>query len=70
MCERCDGTMWVCEKHRDRPWGGESSRPDACDCSPGAPCPHCWTDDGWRERMMKMHEEGRVLASEDNLWKQ
>ena len=23
-CNRCDGTGWVCENHRDRPWGDMS----------------------------------------------
>lgn len=41
-CSVCDGTGWVCENHRDHPWGGESSRADACGCGPGAPCKNCF----------------------------
>jgi hypothetical protein len=70
MCQRCDGTMWVCEKHTGRPWGGESGRSDACDCGPGTACPDCWTEDAWRERLMKKNEDGQVVFSQDNLWKQ
>ena len=38
-CKSCDGTGWVCEFHKDRPWG---ESPRACDCGgAGAPCPAC-----------------------------
>lgn len=40
-CRVCDGEQWVCENHRDRPWGGLSSRPDACECGAGSPCGAC-----------------------------
>lgn len=40
-CEVCDDTGWVCENHRDVPWGGVSSRADACECGAGAACDVC-----------------------------
>lgn len=40
-CKNCDDTGWVCEAHEDRPWGGVSSRADACDCGAGSPCDVC-----------------------------
>src|ERR1700745_625026 len=41
-CSLCDSTGWVCEDHRNLPWGDASSRPDACNCGgAGAPCPAC-----------------------------
>jgi len=37
-CDTCDGTGWVCEDHRDRPWTGLF----ACGCGgAGAPCTVC-----------------------------
>jgi hypothetical protein len=41
-CSNCDGTGWVCENHRNRPWAdAPSTRADACACGAGAPCPKC-----------------------------
>ena len=41
-CQTCEGTGFVCENHRDRPWGGLSEhRADACLCGCGWPCPNC-----------------------------
>lgn len=40
-CPNCDNTGWVCEAHRDRPWGGISRAANACECGPGEPCPVC-----------------------------
>ena len=40
-CRNCLGVDWVCENHSDRPWGGMSSSPTACECGAGAPCPCC-----------------------------
>lgn len=40
-CRNCGGGEWVCENHRDRPWGGTASHVDACGCGAGAPCPVC-----------------------------
>lgn len=36
-CETCDGVLWVCENHNDKPWG---DTPLACDCGWGVaePC--------------------------------
>ena len=45
MCKQCGGTGWVCENHRDRPWGAVSHRPDACECGAGAPCGICNTSE-------------------------
>lgn len=36
-CRRCQDTRWVCENHRDRPWGRQ---PECCGGA-GAPCPDC-----------------------------
>jgi len=44
-CWFCGGEGWVCENHGDRPWGGISTRADACDCGAGMPC-HCTDMDG------------------------
>jgi hypothetical protein len=39
-CQRCHGSLWVCEEHPWRPWEGEN----ACDCgAAGMPCPICNT---------------------------
>jgi len=39
-CWQCDGCMWVCEAHPERPWDG----PVACGCgAAGARCPICNT---------------------------
>lgn len=40
-CRVCAGVKWVCENHRDRPWGGLPSGSDACECGAGAPCGAC-----------------------------
>ena len=40
-CPICDDKGWVCENHRDKPWGEFSDRPDACSCGAGAPCAAC-----------------------------
>lgn len=40
-CGNCSGVEWVCENHEDRPWGGLSADPMACECGAGAPCPVC-----------------------------
>jgi hypothetical protein len=41
-CAVCGGALWVCEDHMDKPWGGASTRADACRCGgAGAPCPAC-----------------------------
>ncbi len=37
-CDVCDHTGWVCENHRELPWGEMSDDPDACSCGAGAPC--------------------------------
>ena len=47
MCERCDGTGWVCENHPDKPWEDSGSAlscdcggaGDACDCNPDGDFP-------------------------------
>ena len=44
-CAICDSTGFVCEYHRDRPWGELSNRADACGCGGGAPCRLCNSDD-------------------------
>lgn len=44
FCMNCFGADWVCENHRDRPWGGMSSDLLACECGAGAPCPVCSPD--------------------------
>lgn len=62
-CKRCDGTMWVCENHEDKPWAGESDRADACECGPGAGCPDCFSWEGFREEMAKAKIEGRLICS-------
>ncbi len=52
VCHVCDGGMWVCENHADRPWGGTSSRDDACECGAGMPCGACnlrMASDGYSE---------------------
>ena len=42
ICGNCDNTGWVCENHGDKPWEGESTRLDVCDCGgAGAPCEVC-----------------------------
>lgn len=41
ICRNCEGIEWVCENHKDRPWGGASTSSIACDCGAGAPCPVC-----------------------------
>lgn len=41
VCMTCDGCGVVCENHQGKPWAGESSRRDACDCGAGAPCEAC-----------------------------
>lgn len=41
-CQRCQGEMWVCENHMDRPW---NDKPGGCMCGAGAPCPDCNRDD-------------------------
>lgn len=40
-CRNCADAVWVCENHPDRPWGGLSAHPEACECGAGAPCPCC-----------------------------
>lgn len=45
-CRTCDGTGWVCENHRDKPWNGVSYRFDACDCGLAAPCAVCNDPEG------------------------
>jgi hypothetical protein len=40
VCWRCDGCLWVCEAHPERPWEG----PLACGCgAAGSPCRICNT---------------------------
>jgi len=36
ICPVCQGEMWVCENHMDKPWND-----DGCTCGAGAPCPEC-----------------------------
>lgn len=62
-CARCDGEMWVCETHEDRPWDGTSSRADACGCGAGKPCHDCWTAEGWSKQMTKIKADGRMICS-------
>lgn len=38
MCEKCADMGWVCECHGDRPWGGISNHPRACDSAAGDNC--------------------------------
>lgn len=40
-CHCCADTGHVCENHPQRPWGGISTDPQACDCGAGMPCPVC-----------------------------
>lgn len=40
-CPVCEDAAWVCENHEDRPWGGVSDSPRACECGAGSPCPKC-----------------------------
>ena len=40
-CRNCEGTGWVCENHRDVPWGGHLASEQSCECGAGAPCPVC-----------------------------
>jgi hypothetical protein len=52
-CKVCGDARWVCEDHKDKPWGGASDRRDACHCGgAGMPCPGCNLSD--RERKPKM----------------
>lgn len=37
-CPVCDGILWVCENHADKPW---RPGPNGCECGAGAPCPAC-----------------------------
>jgi hypothetical protein len=47
-CTLCEDSAWVCERHPERPWDGES----ACGCgAPGAPCPICNAADDEAPRM-------------------
>jgi hypothetical protein len=47
MCERCDGTGWVCESHINKPWEDSGSDKSCncggagrnCDCNPDAKFP-------------------------------
>lgn len=41
LCRVCGGCHWVCENHADRPWGGLSAHPEACECGAGMPCGAC-----------------------------
>jgi hypothetical protein len=40
-CPNCASIGWVCENHRDRPWGDSSVSKDASECGAGASCPVC-----------------------------
>src|SRR6266446_6009155 len=64
-CSLCDSTGWVCEDHSYLPWGGASSRRDACNCGgAGAPCPACNPSD--REHKPRLPEGYRsLLKTED-----
>lgn len=61
VCERCGGSEWVCENHRDKSW------PDECQCGAGDPCPDCnplANDHGPDDRF---YEGGTPLAL-DEAW--
>jgi hypothetical protein len=40
-CQICGGVRWVCENHRDKPWGDASDRRGACHCGSKLSCPAC-----------------------------
>jgi len=62
-CPTCDGTLYVCENHPDRPWAGDSDHPNACECGAGAACPTCWTAEKETARIRQMRREGRLICS-------
>jgi hypothetical protein len=47
----------------DKPWGGASDHPSACDCGAGAPCPECNPCD--RDHPPKMPEGYRTILDKD-----
>ena len=57
-CRNCANCGWVCENHPDRPWGGLSANPYACECGAGAPCGVC---------NLKMASAGYVERERDNI---
>lgn len=38
-CLRCEGVLWVCENHPEKPW--DKTKDNGCDCGAGDPCPDC-----------------------------
>jgi hypothetical protein len=49
-CPYCDGSGWVCEDHRTRPWEG-CHLPRSCKCGgAGAPCVLCNESTGPEDR--------------------
>ena len=44
ICPTCRSARWVCENHRDRPWGGASKHAAACQCGAGT-VPICNQDE-------------------------
>ena len=63
-CQICRGALRVCEDHEDKPWGGASSREDACHCGcSGMPGQACNPND--REHKPKMPEGYRTIYDRD-----
>jgi hypothetical protein len=63
-CAVCGGAMWVCEDHVDKPWGGASTRADACHCGgAGVPCLACNRSD--REHPPKMTQGYKTILDKD-----
>ena len=63
-CRVCGNARWVCEDHKDKPWGGASHREDACHCGgAGMPCPACNLSD--REHRPKMPEGYKEILGRD-----
>jgi hypothetical protein len=62
-CWRCDGCLWVCESHPERPWEGDR----ACGCgAAGAPCPICNPSDGEKPPRMP---SGFKVAVDKKGWR-
>lgn len=63
QCRNCGSTGWVCENHEDRPWGGLSDDPVACECGAGSPCPVCQ-----REMACAPGIDQGLTEIEDGIW--
>lgn len=65
-CTVCEGAGWVCETHNERPWGGVSDSPFACDCGPGIPCAACNLPS--ENNPPRMAPGFRVMLDKDDGW--